>query len=166
MNINKIAKKIMADKKVIMDVQYQKAYTLEQLKKVYEEAKRNGDTQAETFEDYLENITEKNGTCKYITEHTCLNCGKEIDDTIVTIDNEKQVCWQCAEELAKEAKEKNQEISIEIKDNFEQCHLCEWCDELYPESELRKEEDLGYLCNRCIKGIESRGEKLDFDQID
>lgn len=151
-----------------MDVQHQKTYTFEQLKEVYEEEKRNGYTQAETFEDYLENITGKNGTCKYITECTCLNCGKEIsdpDDTVI-INGEKQVCWECAEQLAKEAKNEQQQIQMCGKNNFEEYQICKWCDELYPESELRKEEHLGYLCNRCIKGIESRGEKLDFDQID
>lgn len=37
---------------------------------------------------------------------------------------------------------------------------CEWCGELFSRSELRKEVDLGLLCDRCIAGIASRGEEL------
>ncbi len=37
---------------------------------------------------------------------------------------------------------------------------CEWCGEEFDESELQKDVDLGYLCDRCMRGIASRGEKL------
>ena len=39
-------------------------------------------------------------------------------------------------------------------------HRCQWCNELYPKSELHLEADLGLLCNRCVMAIRSRGEKL------
>ena len=37
---------------------------------------------------------------------------------------------------------------------------CQWCNELYPMSELHEETDLGLLCDNCIMAIESRGETL------
>jgi len=51
---------------------------------------------------------------------------------------------------------KNEEIEI----NGELYTHCGWCGELYPKSEMKKEVDLGYLCNGCIQAIRSRGEKL------
>ena len=38
--------------------------------------------------------------------------------------------------------------------------LCQWCDSLFPESELQEERDLGYLCGQCISAISSRGEEV------
>ena len=53
---------------------------------------------------------------------------------------------------------------IEIKEKeleFKEEYLeCQWCKESFPESELREEVNLGYLCYRCIKAIQSRGESL------
>lgn len=49
-------------------------------------------------------------------------------------------------------------------DNYETYERCEWCNEIYPKSELKKEKDLGYLCNRCIKGLESREGPLTFEE--
>lgn len=55
-------------------------------------------------------------------------------------------------------------LKIEIKEKEpefeEEYHECRWCKESFPESELREEVDLGYLCYRCIKAIQSRGETL------
>ena len=39
-------------------------------------------------------------------------------------------------------------------------HKCQWCGEIFPESDLREEKDLGYLCEHCILAISSRGEDL------
>lgn len=44
--------------------------------------------------------------------------------------------------------------------NTEDVIKCNWCNEEYPESELVKEKDLGYLCNTCVNAILSRGEHL------
>lgn len=53
---------------------------------------------------------------------------------------------------------------IELKekepDFEEEYNVCQWCKESFPESELREEIYLGYLCYRCIKAIQSRGEPL------
>lgn len=43
---------------------------------------------------------------------------------------------------------------------------CAWCGETYEVSELKKEFNLGYLCNKCIQAITSRGERLYFDMDD
>ena len=50
-------------------------------------------------------------------------------------------------------KEKETEFTEEYKQ-------CQWCKESFPESDLREEVDIGYLCYRCIKAIQSRGETL------
>lgn len=45
------------------------------------------------------------------------------------------------------------------------CHHCQWCGELFPESELSEEIDLGLLCEHCIMAISSRGETLTFCKL-
>ena len=40
--------------------------------------------------------------------------------------------------------------------------VCTWCGEIYDKSELKEELNLGYLCDSCIRAIESRGEDLVF----
>lgn len=47
--------------------------------------------------------------------------------------------------------------------NNEEYDYCEWCGELMPTSEMRKETKLGYLCDTCQSAIESRGEKLTYE---
>ncbi len=89
------------ENKAIRDTETGGEFTLAELRTEYEALKSSGETEAATFEDYLENITDRNGTC-------------------------------------------------------------EWCGERFEKSELRKEADLGLLCNHCIRGIGSRGETLNF----
>ena len=57
------------DKKVIHDREEDKDYSLRELRAEYYSLRMNGDTEAETFEDYLERITSKNGTCEWIGDH-------------------------------------------------------------------------------------------------
>ncbi len=45
----------------------------------------------------------------------------------------------------------------------EEYEFCEWCGELMPISEIRKEQQLGYLCRNCQMAIASRGEKLTYE---
>ena len=40
--------------------------------------------------------------------------------------------------------------------------VCTWCGEIYDKSALKEELNLGYLCDSCIRAIESRGEDLVF----
>lgn len=40
---------------------------------------------------------------------------------------------------------------------------CAWCGDKFPKSEMKKEKKMGWLCNRCARGLESREGKLDFD---
>ena len=42
-------------------------------------------------------------------------------------------------------------------EEYEECTMCH---ELYPVSELHEEADMGCLCERCVRGIKSRGENL------
>lgn len=57
------------DKKVIHDREEDRDYSLRELRAEYYSLRMNGDTEAETFEDYLENITSKNGTCEWIGDN-------------------------------------------------------------------------------------------------
>ena len=55
------------------------------------------------------------------------------------------------------SKNEIQEMEPEFEEEY---HECQWCKESFPESELREEVYLGYLCYQCIKAIQSRGETL------
>lgn len=45
----------------------------------------------------------------------------------------------------------------------EEYEFCGWCGELKPIGDMRKEEQLGYLCDGCQRAIASRGEKLKYE---
>ena len=54
------------EKAVIRDRETGEVLTLTALREEYAKLKRTGETEAESFEDYLENITDGNGTCDWI----------------------------------------------------------------------------------------------------
>ena len=54
------------EKTVIRDTERGEELTLTELRAEYETLKNAGETEAETFEDYLENITDGNGTCEWL----------------------------------------------------------------------------------------------------
>ena len=54
------------EKTVIKDTERSEELTLTALREEYETLKNAGETEAETFEDYLENITDGNGTCEWL----------------------------------------------------------------------------------------------------
>ncbi len=89
----------------------------------------------------------------------CEICHTATEDTFLTVGEQENVCMECATKMALEAKAENREIEITDEQGNAWC-LCTWCEELYPESELREEVDLGHLCDRCIAAIRSRGESL------
>ena len=93
-------------------------------------------------------------------EKICDICHQPSEGDLLTVDGHENICWDCATKMAVEAKKENREIEIELEHAgySETCHLCTWCEDLYPESELREEVDLGHLCDRCIAAISSRGE--------
>lgn len=95
-------------------------------------------------------------------ENKCAICKRELnaDDGIFTVDGTEQVCCECATRLALEARNENREIEIMSGEYDEDWQICQWCNELFPESELNEEIDLGKLCSHCILGITSRGEKV------
>lgn len=50
----------------IKDIETGEHFTLSQMEEEYNRLKNSGETEAENFKDYIENITGKNGTCVYI----------------------------------------------------------------------------------------------------
>lgn len=51
---------------------------------------------------------------------------------------------------------------VEMMEENEDTVECKWCEELYDKTDCRFEVDLGWLCERCIAAIKSRGEPLTF----
>lgn len=92
----------------------------------------------------------------------CEACHTATEDTFLTVGEHENVCLECATKMAKEAKAENRELEI-TDENGNAWFLCTWCEELFPESELRKEADLGHLCDHCIMAIHSRGERLSLE---
>lgn len=89
----------------------------------------------------------------------CGICGKATDETMLTVDDHEMVCLECATKRAKEAQTEKRHIEI-YDEHWNNWFLCTWCEELFPESELREEAELGRLCDQCIMAIHSRGESL------
>lgn len=56
------------------------------------------------------------------------------------------------------------ETFTEDHDDEERYGKCSWCGDEMPLSDLKKEKDLGYVCNHCAKGLESREGSLDFEE--
>ena len=54
------------DKAAIRDMECGEELTLTALREEYENLKKARETEAETFEDYLDNITDGNGTCEWL----------------------------------------------------------------------------------------------------
>ena len=59
-----------------------------------------------------------------------------------------------------ESKKGKPQIEIKHGEFAEAWSLCQWCNSLFPESELQEERDLGNLCEQCISAISSRGEEV------
>jgi hypothetical protein len=47
-------------------------------------------------------------------------------------------------------------------EGYDQFHHCGWCEEIYPESEMRHEVDFGWICSRCEDELKSHGGPLTF----
>ena len=72
----------------------------------------------------------------------CEICKKTIsEDEVFGIDGHESVCFECAEAEALKAKEEKREIQITHGEFAEAWSLCQWCDSLFPESELQEERD-------------------------
>ena len=50
-----------------------------------------------------------------------------------------------------------------IDENFDKWIHCDWCEEIVPVSECRKELNMGWLCNDCQNALSSRGEHAVYD---
>ena len=66
----------MDEEKILRDIETGEEFTMEEIEAEYERLKRDGETEAETIGDYIENITDHNGTCEWIDEiwHKCEWC--------------------------------------------------------------------------------------------
>lgn len=47
-------------------------------------------------------------------------------------------------------------------EGYDQFHHCGWCEEIFPESEMRHEVDFGWICDRCEDELKSHGGPLTF----
>ena len=92
----------------------------------------------------------------------CEICKRKIEsnESMFEIGEHDTVCYECATKMAVDAHNENREVEVTQAGNFETWKLCRGCDELFPESELREEKDMGNLCDQCINGFTSRGEEL------
>ena len=46
--------------------------------------------------------------------------------------------------------------------SYDQFHHCGWCEEVYPEYDMRHEVDFGWICSRCEDELKSHGGPLTF----
>lgn len=102
------------------------------------------------FDAWLEDVTGKNGACEWISH---------IERDLYSIDGVDGYSFAEAEAIARQRKDKGVEV---LDSNFERWVPCAWCEDLYPESELSEEDDLGPICEHCEMAILSRGEELHF----
>ena len=47
-------------------------------------------------------------------------------------------------------------------EGYDQFHHCGWCEEIFPESDMRHEVDFGWICDRCEAELKSHGGPLTF----
>lgn len=92
-----------------------------------------------------------------MAKNAMLNGTVNVDS--ITIENIKE------EEPKESAPIKDEkELKEEDRDNDEERYgKCSWCGEEFPLSDLKKEKNLGYVCNHCAKGIESREGPLSWE---
>lgn len=84
-----------------------------------------------------------------------------------TLEHQGNYCFmaskddQCVDIWTEPADETGETIRVyEVEVDGEPMEFCVWCGELYPASEMAEEQDMGYLCEQCQRGITSRGEKI------
>ena len=65
-NVNEEKNHSQKNDVMIYDSEYDQYLTVDDVKKEYEDLKNNGEIEAEDFNDYIENITGKNGTCQIV----------------------------------------------------------------------------------------------------
>jgi hypothetical protein len=106
-----------------------------------------------SWEDLMGNIEEEplSTFSKYETVKLDMDNDPEFD----ALDNSLETGIPIPEGMTVE------ELLEELEEN-EDTVECKWCDELFDKSECRYEVDMGWLCDRCIAAIKSRGEPLTF----
>lgn len=85
----------MDEEKVIRDRETGEELSLIEIRIEYAILKGLGETEAETFEDYLTNITDPNGTCEWMGEplHKCEWCGEMFGES--ELREEKDLGYLC-----------------------------------------------------------------------
>lgn len=143
---NKVIKDIEASDVCGAEYGNPHTYSLRELYSKYETDR--AETEYEFgFPAWLDDITHKNGTCEWLGNMS----------NLFRIDGVGGYSLAEAESIAYERKGEDIEI---LDENLDEWALCVWCEDLYPKSGLRKEKDMGLLCEYCIEAIRSRGEKL------
>ena len=61
--------------------------------------------------------------------------------------------------LSKKADE--DKFKTRINEEGDEIGTCAWCEQEYDVSDLKKDKDLGYICDHCARAITSRGEELE-----
>ena len=88
----------MDEEKILRDTETGEEFTYEEIEAEYERLKRDGETEAETIGDYIENITDPNGTCEWIDEifHKCQWCGTLLPECELHEENDLGLlCEKC-----------------------------------------------------------------------
>ena len=65
MGIDSIVDAIINNEDILRDDEYDKWYTVPELEELYYELKEDGDTEAETFNEYLANCLDQDGTLEW-----------------------------------------------------------------------------------------------------
>ena len=66
-------------------------------------------------------------------------------------------------ELTQEEKHDMELDEDGIDENFDKWIHCDWCEEVVPISECKKELNLGWICKDCQNALSSRGEHAVYD---
>ena len=86
-----------------------------------------------------------------------------ITDECLKESKDDEFDFDAPETFTDEEREENELDEDGCDDSGEQWHHCGFCQEVFPESDLRAEASWGWLCDRCIDSLKSHtGDKLYF----
>lgn len=106
-----------------------------------------------SWEDLMGNIEEE--PLSTFSKYETVKLDMDNDPEFEALDNSLETGIPIPEGMTVE------ELLEELEEN-EDTVECKWCDELFDKSDCRYEVDKGWLCDRCIAAIKSRGEPLTF----
>lgn len=106
-----------------------------------------------SWEDLMGNIEEE--PLSTFSKYETVKLDMDNDSEFEALDNSLETGIPIPEGMTVE------ELLEELEEN-EDTVECKRCDELFDKSDCRYEVDMGWLCDRCIAAIKSRGEPLTF----